>query len=91
MSDAFIDQVCPPALLVFCPSMACSPTYLLQGPIPASQPWSLIDLWQKDSNGRWGKPQGTVQGRIAGVHIAPHQTSVWGAELPSNGAKRNEL
>ncbi|KAF8575957.1 glycoside hydrolase family 27 protein [Ramaria rubella] len=47
-----------------------------QGPVYEAQPYNLFDLWQKDSTGQWGKPLGTVQGKIAGVQIGPHQTKV---------------
>lgn len=90
MSDAFIDQVCLP-VQCFMLSLQCSPEDSLQGSVAAAQPWNIFDLWQKDSCGRWGKLQGTVKGKIADVHIGPHQTKVWRAEIPDNGAKRNEL
>ncbi|KAF8515218.1 alpha-galactosidase [Gautieria morchelliformis] len=68
-----------------------SDAFMDQGSVAAGQPWNLFDLWQKDSTGKWGKPLGTVQGKIAGVQIGPHQTKVWRAEIPTTGRKRGEL
>jgi len=68
-----------------------SDAFMDQGSVAAAEPWSIFDLWQKDSSGRWGQPQGTVQGKIPGVHVGPHQTRVWRVQPPSSGAKRSEL
>ncbi|KAF8583619.1 glycoside hydrolase family 27 protein [Ramaria rubella] len=59
-----------------------------EGPAAQSAPWALTDLWQKDSKGAWGKSIGTVQGKISGVKIGPHQTKVWKAAAVSGTARR---
>lgn len=89
MSDVFMDQVRSLHDTHTTSTMLIVP--LPQGPVAAAEPWSLFDLWQKDSLGNWGKPVGTAQGKIAGVNIGPHQTKVWRAEPPVNKAKRTEL
>ena len=85
MSDVFLDQVGlfandAPLRSRFVPS---SRIRLLQGPIAQAEAWLLWDLWAKDDSGKWGKPLGTIEGKIPAVQIRPHQTKVWRA-IPAN-------
>jgi alpha-galactosidase len=89
MSDAFMDQVRTLFMVLYLHH--AHRRLLLQGPVAAAEPWNLFDLWQKDSSGKWGKSVGTVQGKIAGVIIGPHQTKVWRAVPARSRAKRAEL
>ncbi|TCD67535.1 hypothetical protein EIP91_012289 [Steccherinum ochraceum] len=62
-----------------------------QGKAYQQMSWQLSDLWQKDSQGKWGKNIGTFQGSMK-VTIGTHQTKVWRAvPAPSNSTRREEL
>ena len=54
-----------------------------QGRQFGSGTFTLFDLWQKDSAGRWGKSLGEFSGSVT-VELARHQTKVYRATPVSN-------
>ncbi|KIJ40316.1 glycoside hydrolase family 27 protein [Sphaerobolus stellatus SS14] len=65
--------------------------FLDQGTAYQAQPYEFFDLWQKDSNGNWGKSIGTVQGKFS-VTVNAHGVKVWRAiPKPNNSRRAGEL
>lgn len=63
-------------------------TFSSQGKTYQTQAYDVLDLWQKDDAGNWGKSIGTIQGGLKNVPIGLHQTKVWKAIPVQSSATR---